>query len=50
MLAASALIAYGIWGVVHYRRNLVVSRSLSEFCVWLDVPLGVVALVLTALA
>lgn len=49
VLAASALIAHGVWDVIHYRRDVVVPRSLAEFCVWLDVPLGVGALVLAAL-
>ena len=46
VLAASALIAHGVWDVIHYRRDAVVPRSLAEFCVWLDVPLDVGALVL----
>jgi hypothetical protein len=49
VLAASALIAHGVWDVIHYRRDAVVPRSLAEFCVWLDVPLGVGALVLAML-
>jgi hypothetical protein len=49
LLTASALIAHGVWDVIHYRRDAVVPRSLAEFCVWLDVPLGVGALVLAML-
>ncbi|MFC8907015.1 hypothetical protein [Micromonospora sp. NPDC057140] len=50
VLAGLALAAHGIWDVVHYRRNEVVPRSLAEFCVLLDVPLGVGFLVLAAVA
>ena len=49
VLAASALIAHGVWDVIHYRRDAVVPRSLAEFCIWLDVPLGVGALALAML-
>jgi hypothetical protein len=45
-LAGMGLAAHAIWDVVHYRRNKVVHRSLAEFCVFLDVPLGVGAIVL----
>lgn len=48
VLAASALIAHGIWDVVHLRSRRVVSPSLAEACVALDVPLGVAVLVLAA--
>jgi len=50
VLVACTLIAHGIWDVLHYRRNAVVQRSLAEFCVLLDVPLGVGVLVLAAVA
>jgi hypothetical protein len=50
VLAGVALIGHGVWDVIHYRRNQVVHRSLAEFCVLLDVPLGTGALVLAALA
>jgi hypothetical protein len=46
VLAGVALAAHAVWDVIHYRRNLVVPRSLAEFCVLLDVPLGVGAVVL----
>jgi uncharacterized membrane protein len=46
MLAGAALIGHGVWDVIHYRSNQVVHRSLAEFCVLLDVPLGVGAIVL----
>ncbi|MEJ3749006.1 hypothetical protein WEI85_37780 [Actinomycetes bacterium KLBMP 9797] len=45
-LAGLALAAHGVWDVIHYRRDVVVHRSLAEFCVLLDVPLGVAAIVL----
>jgi hypothetical protein len=41
VLAGLVLAAHGIWDLVHYRRDRVVSRSLAEFCMLLDVPLGV---------
>ncbi len=46
VLASLALIAHAIWDVIHYRRNAVVPRSLAEFCIFLDVPLGVAVIVL----
>ncbi|TDC64001.1 hypothetical protein E1258_09315 [Micromonospora sp. KC207] len=50
VLAGLALAAHGIWDVVHYRRDEVVPRSLAEFCVLLDVPLGLGFLVLATVA
>lgn len=47
VLAGLALASHAGWDIVHYRRNEVVPRSLAEFCVVLDVPLGL-ALVLLA--
>jgi hypothetical protein len=47
VLAGLALAAHAGWDVVHYRRNEVVPRSMAEFCILLDVPLG---LALVALA
>ncbi len=46
VLAGVALVGHSVWDVIHYRRNQVVHRSLAEFCVLLDVPLGVGAIVL----
>ena len=46
VLAGLALAGHSVWDVIHYRRNQVVHRSLAEFCVLLDVPLGVGAIVL----
>lgn len=44
-LVAVVLIAHGAWDVVHLRRRTVVAPSMAEFCVFLDVPLGTLALV-----
>jgi hypothetical protein len=46
VLAGVALVGHSVWDVIHYRRNQVVHRSLAEFCVLLDVPLGIGAIVL----
>jgi hypothetical protein len=46
VLAGAALVGHSVWDVIHYRRNQVVHRSLAEFCILLDVPLGVGAIVL----
>jgi hypothetical protein len=46
LLAGAALAGHAVWDVLHYRRNQVVHRSLAEFCVLLDVPLGVGAIAL----
>lgn len=48
-LAGVGLAAHAVWDVVHYRRNTVVPRSMAEFCVFLDVPLGVGAIVLAVI-
>lgn len=45
-LAGAALCGHAVWDAIHYRRNQVVPRSLAEFCMLLDVPLGVGAIVL----
>lgn len=46
VLAGTVLASHAIWDVIHYRRDEVVSRSLAEFCILLDVPLGVGCIVL----
>jgi hypothetical protein len=46
VLAGLALASHAGWDVIHYRRNQVVPRSLAEFCVFLDVPLGLGLVVL----
>lgn len=48
-LAAVAAIGHAVWDVVHFVRDKVVSRSLTEACFVLDLGLGV-ALLLTAFA
>lgn len=45
-LAGLALASHAVWDVIHYRREQVVPRSLSEFCILLDVPLGAGAVLL----
>ncbi|WP_063828564.1 hypothetical protein [Actinopolymorpha alba] len=45
VLVAIALIAHGAWDAWHLRRKVVVSGSLAEFCIALDVPLGLSLLV-----
>ncbi len=44
VLAALGLIGHGAWDLAHLRRPDVVSPSLAEFCVALDVPLGIAAI------
>lgn len=44
-VAAIALIAHAGWDLVHYRRNVVVDRSLALWCMGLDVALGGACLV-----
>ena len=46
ILAGVALAGHAGWDLVHYRRNAVVDRSLAEFCMLLDVPLGLALVVL----
>ncbi|ACQ78850.1 conserved hypothetical protein [Beutenbergia cavernae DSM 12333] len=46
-LAAAAAIGHGVWDIVHYRRDKVVTRSLTEFCAVLDLGLGVLLLAVT---
>ncbi|MFE0151477.1 hypothetical protein ACFWY5_30325 [Nonomuraea sp. NPDC059007] len=46
-LAALAAIGHGVWDVIHHRRDKVVTRSLTEFCMVLDFGLGVLLLVVT---
>lgn len=41
-----ALVAHGVWDVVHWRRHVVVSRTLSAWCAGLDLTLGLGVLVL----
>ena len=46
VLGGLALAAHAGWDAVHYRRGIVVPRSLAEACVALDVPLGLGIVVL----
>lgn len=46
-LAAAAALSHCVWDVIHFVRNKVVERSLTEFCFVLDLGLGV-ALLLAA--
>lgn len=46
VLAGAALAGHAVWDLIHYRRNQVVPRSLAEFCMLLDVPLGAAAIIL----
>ncbi|CAM3818186.1 hypothetical protein ACXYTP_06705 [Tsukamurella ocularis] len=47
-LAGSALACHALWDLRHLRRGDVVPRSLAEFCIVLDVPLGAAAIMLAA--
>lgn len=40
VVAGLALAAHAVWDVIHYRRNTVVHRSLSEACFLFDIVLG----------
>lgn len=44
-LAGTALTAHALWDYRHWRRNDVVPRSLAEFCMVLDIPFGIAAIV-----
>lgn len=46
VMAALVLSSHAVWDTVHHRRKQVVSPALAEFCMFLDVPLAVGALVL----
>jgi hypothetical protein len=45
-MAGVALATHAVWDYIHWRRNEVVPRSLAEFCIVLDVPFGLAAVVL----
>ncbi len=49
VLVGVVLASHAVWDAVHYRRDQVVPRSLAEFCMMLDVPLGVGFVVLAVL-
>lgn len=44
-LAGIALAAHALWDYRHWRRRDVVPRSFTEFCIVLDIPLGIAAIV-----
>jgi hypothetical protein len=46
-VVGAGLIGHAVWDIVHHHRDIVVVRSLSEFCAVLDVLLGVAVIVLT---
>ena len=46
VVAGLALTAHAVWDTVHLRRDVVVPRSLAEFCIFFDVPLGVAVIAL----
>lgn len=48
-LAGVVLAAHALWDVQHYRRDVVVSRSMAIFCVGLDVTVGALCVVLAIL-
>ena len=48
-LAGLALAAHAVWDVVHYRRDIIVSRSMALWCIGLDVFLGVVCVTLAVM-
>ena len=45
-LAGLALATHAVWDVVHYRRDIIVSRSMALWCIGLDVFLGGVCIAL----
>ncbi len=45
-VAGLALASHALWDVIHYRRRIIVPRSLSEACMFLDTPLGIGAVIL----
>jgi hypothetical protein len=50
LLAGLVLASHGVWDIVHWWRDRVVSRSLAEFCVMLDIPLGLGAVAVAILS
>lgn len=48
-LAGVVLAAHALWDVWHYRRDVVVHRSLAVFCIGLDVTVGALCLLLAVL-
>jgi hypothetical protein len=50
VVAGVVLAGHAAWDLVHLRSGRVVPRSLAEFCIALDVPLGLGCVLLAALA
>lgn len=48
-VAGLALAAHALWDLHHYRRDIVVSRSLAIWCIGLDVTMGGLCLALAVL-
>ncbi len=48
-LAGFALATHAVWDVVHYRRDIVVSRSMALWCIGLDVFLGLACITLAVI-
>lgn len=48
-LAGVVLAAHALWDVRHYRRDVVVHRSLAVFCIGLDLALGALCVALAVL-
>jgi len=46
-LVGIGLLAHAVWDVIHYRRTIVVARSLAEFCAVLDTLVGLAVIALT---
>ena len=46
-LVAIALIGHAAWDAYHFLRNRVVARSYAEFCIFVDLLLGVAILFMT---
>ncbi|MBM7790347.1 hypothetical protein [Tenggerimyces flavus] len=46
-LVGFGLLGHATWDIVHHRRNIIVARSLAEFCAVLDTLVGMAVLALT---
>lgn len=46
VVVAIGLLLHGAWDILHWRRDVVVSRSLAEWCAALDISLGIGVLAL----
>lgn len=50
VLAGVVLAAHALWDLRHYRRDIVVSRSMAIFCIGLDLTIGALCVALAILA